>query len=137
MATTSYGVNDSYTVKLWAKVLKAEALKATWFGKFIGESSDSLIHLKTDMQKSAGDRLTYGLRTLLTGDGVSENVTLEGNEESLSIYSDNLLINELNHAVRVRADSTIDAERVPFNLREEAKNGLRDWVSGRLDQIFN
>jgi N4-gp56 family major capsid protein len=136
MATTTYGVNDALTVKLWAKKLAAEALKETFVGRFIGESASSLVHMKTDLAKGSGDRLTYGLRMQLSGAGVTENQVLEGNEESLTTYSDDLYINELAHAVRVRNEGTIDAQRVPFNLRTEAKDGLVDWYSDRIDQIF-
>jgi len=48
MATTSYGVNDSLSNKLWAKKLSAEALKETYFGKFMGDSSDNMIHMKSE-----------------------------------------------------------------------------------------
>lgn len=136
MASTTYGVNDAYAVKLWAKKLAVEALKETYIGRFTGENANSLIHLKTDLQKGAGDRLTYGLRMQLSGDGVTENQTLEGNEEALSTYSDDLFINELNHAVRVRKYGTIDAQRVPYDLREQAKDGLKDWVANRMDTIM-
>jgi N4-gp56 family major capsid protein len=136
MATTTYGVNDALTVKLWAKTLAVEALKETYIGRFIGTSPSSLIHMKTELSKGAGDRVTFGLRMQLNGDGVTEGQTLEGNEESLTTYSDNLLINELAHAVRVKNNGTIDAQRVPFNLREEAKDGLKDWFAGRIDQVF-
>ncbi len=136
MATTTYGVNDALTVKLWAKSLAVEALKETYIGRFIGSSPSSLIHMKQELSKGAGDRITFGLRMQLNGDGVTEGQTLEGNEESLTTYSDNLLINELAHAVRVKNNGTIDAQRVPFNLREEAKDGLKDWYAGRIDQVF-
>jgi N4-gp56 family major capsid protein len=72
----------------------------------------------------------------LAGDGVTENQTLEGNEEALTTYSDSILINELAHAVRVKGDNTIDAQRVPFNLRSEGKDGLQDWFSNRFDTVM-
>jgi hypothetical protein len=62
MAATNFGVNSPLAVKLWAKKLNVEALKATWISKFMGEGTDSVIQHKTDMEKSAGDRLTIGLR---------------------------------------------------------------------------
>lgn len=136
MALTTYGVNDALAVKLWAKTLAVEALKETYIGRFIGTSASSLIHMKSELSKGAGDRLTFGLRVQLTGDGVTEGQALEGNEESLTTYNDALLINELSHAVRVKNSGTIDAQRVPFNLREEAKDGLKDWYAGRIDQVF-
>lgn len=138
MSTTSYGVNDSLSNKLWAKKLAVEALKETYFGRFMGTSSDNMIQMKDETETRAGDAVTFGLRMQLTGDGVTEAQTLQGNEESLTTYSDKVVINELAHAVRVRNKNTIDAQRVPFNLRDEAKSGLKDWFSNRFDTaMFN
>ncbi|MCA6114250.1 N4-gp56 family major capsid protein [Bradyrhizobium sp. WSM 1738] len=133
MSVTSYGVNDALSNKLWAKKLNLEALKQTYFGRFMGEGSSNMIQVKTDFEKSAGDELTIGLRVQLEGDGTTEGQVLQGNEEALSTYSDKFKINELAHAVRVRNKNTIDAQRVPFNLRSEAKDGLNDWFSNRFD----
>jgi N4-gp56 family major capsid protein len=58
------------------------------------------------------------------------------NGESLAIYSDSLLINELGHVVGVKSENTIDQQRVPFNLREEARDGLRDWWAKRMSVSF-
>lgn len=136
MSTTSYGVNDALSNKLWAKKLNAEALKETYFGKFMGEGSDNMIQLKTETSQNAGDVVTVGLRVQLNGDGVTEKQTLMGNEENLATYSDKLTINELAHAVRVKNKNTIDAQRVPFSLRGEAKMGLKDWFTNRFDTVM-
>lgn len=56
--------------------------------KFAGPSSDSMIQIKDETQKSAGDRITYGLRMQLSSAGIIGDGTLEGNEESLVTYSD-------------------------------------------------
>lgn len=138
MAVTTYGVNDAMAVKLWSKMLQVEALKATAIAPLIGESADSAIQLKTELSKGAGDKVTFGLRTQLQGDGVSEGETLVGNEESLATYSDALVINELRHAVRIRNNQSIDQKRVPFNMRNEAKSGLKDWYAKRMSvSMFN
>jgi N4-gp56 family major capsid protein len=135
---TTYGVNDSLSNKLWAKKLSAEALKETYFGKFMGSGSDNMIHMKSETTTNAGDAVTFGLRMQLSGDGVTEAQSLVGNEESLSTYSDRVSINELAHAVRVKNKNSIDKQRVPFNLRDEAKMGLKDWFSNRFDTaMFN
>ena len=136
MATTNYGTNDALAVKLWAKVLAAEALKATKIRPLIGTRKSAIIHHKTESSKSAGDKVTFGLRMQLTGDGVSEGETLEGNEEALTTYTDAVEINQLRHAVRVASDDTIDAQRVTFNMRAEARDGLRDWFAKRYSVTF-
>lgn len=136
MATTNFGVNDAMANKLWSKKLSVETSKAIAIAPLMGTSSNSIIQIKNELQKSSGDKVTFGLRKQLIGDGVSENETLQGNEEALSTYSDSLMINELAHAVEVRNDgNTIDAQRVPFNLRQEANDGLTDWYSDRMSMM--
>src|SRR3990167_5963496 len=132
MAVTSYAVGDALTAKRYARGLEAEALMATEIAPLIGDDADSIIHLRDEMKKEKGDRVTFGLRTKLVGNGRTEGQTLEGNEESLSTYSDSLLLNELMHAVRVKGENSIDNQRILFNTRKEAKNGLKDWFSERL-----
>jgi N4-gp56 family major capsid protein len=133
MAETTFGVNDSLSNKLWSKKLNAEVLKETYFGKFMGEGTDNMIQIKNETSTAAGDAVTFGLRMQLFGDGVTEAQTLNGNEESLTTYSDKVIVNELAHAVRVKNKNSIDAQRVPFNLRNEGKMGLKDWFAGRFD----
>lgn len=87
-------------VHMWSKRLMVEALKATWINRFIGSTTESLLYKKDEVSKGAGDTITYGLRTQLTGRGVEGDGTLEGFEEALSIYSDSIIINQLRHAVR-------------------------------------
>ena len=133
MSVTAFGVNDALSNKLWAKKLNVEMLKQTYFGKFMGEGANNMIQVKTELDQNAGDKVTVGLRVQMSGDGVTEGQTLQGNEESLTTYNDSLLINELMHAARVRNKGSIDAQRVPFNLRNEAKDGLNDWFANRFD----
>ena len=136
MASTTYGVNDTLAVKLWARELAHEAVKATEIFPLIGANSNSVIQEKVETRKGPGDRVTCGLRMQLAGDGFTENEVAEGNGEALTTYSDNLLLNELGHVVGVRSENTIDSQRVPFDLREEAKDGLVDWWARRISVSF-
>ena len=102
----------------------------------MGELSNSLAQIMPETSKDAGDRVRYFLRQLLTGRGRTEGQTLEGNEESLTLYYDELILGELRHATRHRNDTTIDAQRVPWNLREINYDSLRDWGQDRLDTAF-
>lgn len=136
MATTSYGVNHPLAVKVWAKKLFVEALKQTYFDRFMGDSPQSLIQVRGELSKSAGDKITVGLRMQLSGTGVSGDGTLEGNEEALTTYSDAVLLDQLRHAVR--SAGKMSEQRVPFSVREEARQGLQDWWADRIDTaLFN
>lgn len=134
MATTAFGVNHPLAVKHWSRALFQEAIRETYVGRFIGTGKDSLIVRKDETSKDAGDKITFGLRVQLTGDGVLGDGTLEGNEEALTTYSDAVYIDQLRHAVR--SDGKMSEQRVPFSVRSEAKDGLRDWWSNRFDTSF-
>lgn len=137
MATTTFGVNDANAVKLWAKRLGFQIVYRTDISPLIGENANSIIHLKSETSKSAGDQVTFSLMTELTGDGFTESEVAEGNGESLSIYSDAIVINELGHVVGIpNAGRAIDDQRVPFNLRDAGRMGLRAWWAKRLSTIF-
>jgi N4-gp56 family major capsid protein len=134
MAVTNYGVNANEAVKLWSRRLAREALKATYIQKFVGESDDSVIQIRNDTKKGPGDRVRVTLRMQLDGAGVQGDGTLEGNEEALTTYTDDFLINQLRHAVR--SSGKMSEQRIPFSVREEAMSGLRDWWSDRMDTWF-
>lgn len=136
MSVTTYGVNNPLSNRLWAKKLNVEALKETYFGRFMGEESDNMIQVRVELETNPGDSVTVGLRVQLNGDGVTSGQTLQGNEENLATYDDKVTINELAHAVRVKNKNSIDAQRVPFNLRSEGKAGLKDWYANRFDQTM-
>lgn len=135
MAITAYPVNDALAVKLWARELNREVRKGLAIAPLIGTGPGSIIQEKTEF-KSGGDQITVGLRMRLKGAGRTENEVLEGNEESLTTYSDSFLINELVHAVRVKGEDTIDVQRVNHNLRDEARAALSDWYADRLSLWF-
>lgn len=96
----------------------------------MGSDSNSIIQIKDEL-KSDGDRVRIGLRMQLTGNGVLGEGTLEGQEESLTTYSDDIYIDQLRHAVR--SNGRMSEQRVPFSIRAEARDGLRDWWADRID----
>src|SRR5262249_20499815 len=119
MAVTAFATGDNLAVKLWSKKLAVEALKQTWAYKFMGRDANSVIQVFDETQKSEGDRIRIPLRRLLVGAGVRGDATLEGNEERLNYYSDDLFIDQLRHAVREGGKFT--RQLVPFDIRENAR----------------
>jgi len=60
----------------------------------------------------------------LDGAGRQGDDTLEGFEEKLTTYVDNVFIDQLRHAVRSGGKMT--EQRIPWSIREEARMGLQD-----------
>ena len=136
MSYTSYGVNDAAAVKVWSKKVALQALKSTPIAPLIGKSENSIIYLKDELQKGDGDRVRCTLFTTPQGDGFTENEDVEGNAEGITNYTDDIIINELGHAIGVKSDNTIDAQRVPYNLRQTGMDLLKQWWSDRWSISF-
>ncbi len=134
MADSNWGVNSPEAVKLWSRRLWHESLKQTYISKFMGRDSNSVLQVVEDTSKSEGDRVRCTLRMLLNGDGISGDDTLEGNEEALVTFTDDLIIDQLRHAVR--SNGRMSEQRVPFSVRNEARLALQDWQADRWDTWF-
>lgn len=136
MASTSFGINDALAVKLWSRSLAVAEREYLDIAPLIGEDENSIIQLKTETRKGAGDRVTFPLRARLQGDGKTENETAEGNGEALTFYSDSLVINELGQIAGVKSEHTIDAQRIHYDLREQARDALGEWWADRKSVSF-
>lgn len=131
MATKEWGVNANEAVKTWSRSLWSETLKDTVMAPLMGKGKDSFIVVKEELTKGPGDRVRQSLRYALGDAGVEGDATLEGNEEALQTFTDDLLINQLRHGVRSHGE--MSEQRVPWTTREEAHDGLRDWWADRID----
>lgn len=135
MAATEYGVNHPLAIKKWAPDLMKETLKKAYALRFMSKGKDSLCTIKTDLtDKEGGDRIRVGIRMQLKGAGVKGDNTLEGNEEALETFNQDVYIDQLRHAVRSRGK--MSEQRVPFSVRAEGRDGLSDWWSERIDRWF-
>lgn len=136
MTYTAFAQNDPMAVKLWSKKLAVEANKSIDIDPLIGTSDASVIQEKEETKKGNGDQITFGLRMQLKGAGFSSSDVAEGNGEQLGTNADKVTIDELGHVVGVKSENTIDQQRVPFNLREQARSGLADWFQTRKTVSF-
>jgi N4-gp56 family major capsid protein len=134
MATTEWPVGHALAVSHWQRDLEKEALKRTSALQFMGKDSNSLLQIKDGPTKEAGDNVTWGLRMQLQGGGVSGDGTLEGKEEALVTYNDQIYVDQLRHAVR--SSGVMSEQRVPFETRQESLDGLADWWADRFDTAF-
>ena len=73
MADTAIRSDNLLTVQKWSAALFKEAMKNVFFGRFVGKSEDSIIQTKTDLTKEEGDKITFGLRMMLDGQGQGQD----------------------------------------------------------------
>lgn len=134
MANTSFATNDPLTRKVWSTEVFKEAIGMTYFGKFMGTGGSNMIQVKTDLSKGKGDRIRIPLRGLLTGTGVTGDSTLEGNEEALTFYYDDVSIDQIRHAVR--SEGRMSEQRGVPEFRSNAKEALADWNKEMMDKAM-
>ena len=117
---------------LWYKELFADVSKTLFVANMASGKATSCIQIITDLSKSAGSTVTFGLSTKLAGSGVTGDSELEGNEEGIVSYSESLIVDQLRHAVRLTG--RMDEKKVAYNMRADAKEKLRIWWQERIDQ---
>jgi len=118
--------------QLWRKELFADVKDELYMTRFIGTSPESMIQEFTDLKKDKGYKITYGLGMKLSGDGVTGDGELEGNEEATTDYDTNIEIDQLRHAVRLTG--RMDEKKSCYEMRMSAKSRLKIWWAERIDQ---
>jgi N4-gp56 family major capsid protein len=136
MAYPTFGVNDTNAVKHWSKLLSMSARETTPIAPLMGEDENSIIQVKTETKKDKGDSVTFSLLARLSGAGYTEGQTAVGNAEAMSLYAQSVLINEIGHVCAPPSPDSIDHQRIPFNLRDEAKGLLGLWFGEKWAKWF-
>ena len=131
MADWVYQSNDPLSVKLWAKQMMSQFAQWSFYLRIASKEDTSATMVMDNLEKHAGDSVTFGQSALLQGAGVLGLNTLTGHEEAPNTYNDALVINELCHAVLLVGP--ISNQRVLFDRRKVGRNRLADWAAARVD----
>lgn len=122
------------TVQQWDDKFFVEHVQQNRFASEMGTGENAIIQVKEDLTKKPGDSITFALVNRLTGNGVTNGSTLEGNEEDMTSRSHKLTIGERANGVRVTNwQNQISA----IDLRKAAKSTLKTWaMENTRDQII-
>ena len=123
------------TVQQWDDKFFVEHVQQNRFAKEMGTDENAIIQVKEDLTKKKGDSVTFALVNRLTGAGVSNGATLEGNEEEMDSRSFKLTVGERANGVR---SSSWDNQISAIDLRKAAKVGLKTWaMENTRDRIID
>lgn len=117
------------TPQLWDDQFFRDYVRASRYKRYMGTDEAAIFQLKEDLTKRKGDSVTFALVNELTGNGVTGNNTLKGNEERLGSRSHKLTVDVLRHAVAV---DDWDVQKSVIDLRNAAKTQLREWAMKKL-----
>jgi N4-gp56 family major capsid protein len=133
MAATEFATGDAETVKRWSNSLAREALQKADFKKFAGKSDNSIIQIHADLESQPGDTIKYDVLYQNRGDGVQGDTTLEGYEDALDFYQDEVKIDQLRHAHNFRK---MTQQRTVHDLRKLARSSLAEWYAWKYDTLM-
>lgn len=132
---TTLSTSNALTVKQWRDRAFAEYLAQLVMSKYMGTDENSVIQVAEDLMKKKGDAITFSLVGALTGSGVQGDSTLEGNEERIPTYSQQVTVDMYRNATLI--GGKMSEQRYPFEIRDQAKPRLNDWKAQfDEDKIF-
>lgn len=135
MAQTVIAWGDPKAQKAWSTGLAVDQIKKSYFEKkFVGTDENSIIQRKTELESDAGDRVSFDLSVQLRGEATEGDARLEGKEENQKYYTDEVVIDQVRHAVS--AGGAMTRKRTNLNLRGNAKRLLSDYWSRFYDEMM-
>lgn len=138
----AWTVPSNLTAKVWSKQLWVETQKELWFDRMAskveptGEKVEasgigSIICIKEDLTKNAGEAITIPLLIKLTGAGKTGDATLEDEEEDLTFYDFTVTVDQLRNGVKT--PGLMAEQKVAFSMRNAAKIALKIWLKEKVD----
>lgn len=132
---TVIGFGDPRAVQRWSPALFVDIAKKSYFdSRFVGESENHAIQRLTDLEQAAGDTISFDLSVQLRQKPISGDKRLEGSEEALRFYTDQVQIDQLRHAVS--AGGRMTRKRTVHNMRKVAKDRASDYWSKYNDELM-
>jgi N4-gp56 family major capsid protein len=137
VAKTIIGLNDPKAVKRYSGALAVDVGRKSYFSKKFmgrGEESSTPIQQLDHLENDAGEQITYDLSMQLRMQPVEGDNTLEGKEEDLKFYTDNVYIDQMRGGVNTGGRMT--RKRTIHDLRKVARKRQSDWWARVFDELF-
>ena len=131
MSVTNLSAADNAIPEIWAaRVLRDMLRKSDWAGLSGQPGMGHPITRYEEILNGPGDKINVTTTSALVGAGKTDEQTLEGQEEALSLGTTQLTPVLYRHAVRM---GRLAAQKSVVDLREEAKVRLAEWAAVKID----
>jgi N4-gp56 family major capsid protein len=134
MALTNFGTLTGDQLQAWSRDFWKVARNQSFINQFAGSGSNAMVQRVTELTKNQkGTKANITLLADMTGDGITGDATLEGNEEALRAYDITIELDQLRFANRI-AGRMADQKTV-VNFREQSRDALAYAMADRIDQL--
>jgi len=137
MPATIVGLNDPKAVKKFSAFLAVDVGRESYFNrKFMGTGVEAMtpIQMLPHLESDAGEQITYDLVMQLRMQPIEGDNTLEGNEEDLKFYTDQVYIDQMRGGVNTGGRMT--RKRTIHDLRKIARTRQGEWWARVFDELF-
>lgn len=137
MPRTIVGLNDPKAVKKYSGYLAVDVGRKSYFNKKfmgVGEDASMPIQILPHLENDAGEQITYDLIMQLKMEPVEGDDTLEGKEEDLKFYTDQIYIDQARGGVNTGGRMT--RKRTLHDLRKVARKRQSEWWARLHDELF-
>lgn len=137
MARTIIGLNDAKAVKRYSGYLAVDVGRTSYFNKKfmgVGEEASMPIQMLPHLESDAGEQITFDLSMQLKMQPVEGDNTLEGKEEDLKFFTDNVYIDQMRGGVNTGGKMT--RKRTLHDLRKIARKRQSEWWARVFDELF-
>jgi N4-gp56 family major capsid protein len=126
---TDITVHANNDVDQWCKDLQVEYVRAMQLRKLMGKSENMPIQVKRELATLPGRDIYITLIKRLTGNGVTGDNTLMGNEENLGNYAHKITVDQIRHGVR---RGRFEQKKTHFDLLKSGRTALKMWAMAKL-----
>lgn len=134
MSSTVIPFGDPKAQKRWSATLANDVETESYFSKFIGTGKNNIIERKTELEGAKGDRISFDLSVRLRQKPTYGDERVEGKEEGLRFHTDEVIIDQVRHAVSCGGQMT--QQRSAHNLREVGREKLSGYFAQILDEYL-
>lgn len=120
--------------QIWVDKLWLEVESQLWIRKFMGTDTNSIIQVRRDLEKVAGNQINFFLGLEMDADPIIGDDWLEGRETAIAIYGDAVTIDRARQATVSKG--VMDAKGSGFNFASISKEFLARWLRGWIDKSW-
>ena len=134
MALTNFGTLSGDQLQTLSRDFWKVARNQSFINQFAGTGSNAMVQRVTELTKNnKGTKANITLLADMTGDGITGDYTLEGNEEALRAYDISIELDQLRFANRIAGRMT--DQKTVVNFREQSRDALAYAMADRCDQL--
>ena len=134
MALTNFGTLTGDQLQMWSRDFWKVARNQSFINQFAGTGSNAMVQRVTELTKNQkGTKANITLLADMTGDGITGDYTLEGNEEALRAFDISIELDQLRFANRIAGRMT--DQKTVVNFREQSRDALAYAIADRCDQL--